>query len=169
VPDDPQPPDAAALVPEVYHELRRIAAAYMRRERAGMSLQPTALVHEAFLRLAGAGTPWNDTRHFLAIAARSMRQILVEHARARGAPRLGAGRLQPLGALVGDLRRGPGASATCTDHDARHGGRSRRPLGALAGRAGGRLSPGIKRLPVPGGPGCRACGRPGADLAPLRQ
>jgi RNA polymerase sigma-70 factor, ECF subfamily len=85
VPDAPKPPDAAALVPEVYHELRRIAAAYMRRERAGMSLQPTALVHEAFLRLAGAGAPWNDSRHFLAIAARSMRQILVEHARARGA------------------------------------------------------------------------------------
>jgi RNA polymerase sigma-70 factor (ECF subfamily) len=69
----------------VYHELRRLAAAYMRRERPGQSLQATALVHEAYLRLAGAGTPWTDRQHFLGIAARSMRQILVERARARGA------------------------------------------------------------------------------------
>jgi RNA polymerase sigma factor (TIGR02999 family) len=69
----------------VYEELRRLAAAYIRRERPGQSLQATALVHEAYLRLAGAGTPWTDRRHFLGIAARSMRQILVEHARARGA------------------------------------------------------------------------------------
>jgi RNA polymerase sigma factor (TIGR02999 family) len=57
----------------------------MRRERPGQTLQATALVHEAYLRLAGAGRPWTDKRHFLAIAARSMRQILVERARARGA------------------------------------------------------------------------------------
>jgi RNA polymerase sigma factor (TIGR02999 family) len=57
----------------------------MRRERPGQSLQATALVHEAYLRLAGAGTPWTDRQHFLGIAARSMRQILVERARARGA------------------------------------------------------------------------------------
>src|SRR5207248_840124 len=60
-------------------------AAYMRRERPGQTLQPTALVHEAYLRLADAGTPWHDKRHFVGIAARSMRQILVERARARGA------------------------------------------------------------------------------------
>jgi RNA polymerase sigma factor (TIGR02999 family) len=69
----------------VYDELRRIAAAYMRRERPGQTIQPTALVHEAYLRLAGAGAPWSDRRHFVGIAARSMRQILVERARARGA------------------------------------------------------------------------------------
>jgi RNA polymerase sigma-70 factor (ECF subfamily) len=73
------------LAPAVYHELRRLAASYMRRERPGQTLQATALVHEAYLRLAGAGTPWTDQRHFLGIAARSMRQILVERARARGA------------------------------------------------------------------------------------
>jgi RNA polymerase sigma factor (TIGR02999 family) len=78
-------PGAAELAPLVYDELRRVAAAYMRRERPGQTLQATALVHEAYLRLADAGTPWNDRRHFVGIAARSMRQILVERARARGA------------------------------------------------------------------------------------
>ena len=55
--DSPQPPPAQELAPLVYDELRRIAAAYMRRERPGQTLQATALVHEAYLRLAGAGTP----------------------------------------------------------------------------------------------------------------
>src|SRR5436190_16616987 len=76
---------AEDVAPLVYDELRRLAAAYMRRERPGQTLQATALVHEAYLRLADAGTPWNDRRHFVGIAARSMRQILVERARARGA------------------------------------------------------------------------------------
>jgi RNA polymerase sigma factor (TIGR02999 family) len=83
-PDHP-PQDAYELTPLVYRELRRLAAAYMRRERPGQTLQATALVHEAYVRLAGAGTPWRDERHFVGIAARSMRQILVERARARGA------------------------------------------------------------------------------------
>jgi RNA polymerase sigma factor (TIGR02999 family) len=65
--------------------LRRLAAAYMRRERPGQTLQATALVHEAYLRLAGAGSPWRDKQHFIGIAARAMRQILVDRARARGA------------------------------------------------------------------------------------
>jgi RNA polymerase sigma-70 factor, ECF subfamily len=86
---DPQ--DADALAPLVYHELRRLAAAYMRRERPGQTLQPTALVHEAYMRLAHAGTPWTDKGHFVGIAARSMRQILVERARARGAQKRWAG------------------------------------------------------------------------------
>lgn len=77
--------DADALAPLVYQELRRLAGAYMRRERPGQTIQATALVHEAYLRLADAGTPWHDKRHFVGIAARSMRQILVERARARGA------------------------------------------------------------------------------------
>jgi len=81
--DDPQ--GAADLTPVVYRELRQIAAAYLRRERPGQTLQATALVHEAYLRLAGAGSPWRDERHFVGIAARSMRQILVDRARARGA------------------------------------------------------------------------------------
>ena len=83
--------DLDALAPQVYDELRRLAAAYMRRERPGQTLQATALVHEAYLRLAGAGSPWHDKRHFVGIAARSMRQILVERARARGAQKRWAG------------------------------------------------------------------------------
>jgi RNA polymerase sigma factor (TIGR02999 family) len=75
----------------VYDELRRLARAFLFRERADHTLQPTALVHEAYLRLAGAGTPWHDKRHFVGIAARSMRQILVERARARGAQKRWAG------------------------------------------------------------------------------
>jgi RNA polymerase sigma-70 factor, ECF subfamily len=89
--DDRPPGDAEALAPVVYDELRRLAAAYMRRERPGQTLQATALVHEVYLRLAGAGTPWHDERHFVGIAARSMRQILVERARARGAQKRWAG------------------------------------------------------------------------------
>ena len=86
--DEPPKREAPAVhdvAPRVYDELRRLAAAYMRRERPGQTLQPTGLVHEMYLRLAGAGTPWQDERHFVGIAARSMRQILVERARARGA------------------------------------------------------------------------------------
>jgi RNA polymerase sigma-70 factor (ECF subfamily) len=83
--------DIDVLAPLVYNELRRLAAAYMRRERPGQTLQPTALVHEAYMRLAHAGTPWHDKRHFIGIAARSMRQILVERARARGAQKRWAG------------------------------------------------------------------------------
>src|SRR5881396_752440 len=89
--DDRHPAAADELAPLVYDELRRLAAAYMRRERPGQTLQATALVHEAYLRLAGAGTPWTDKRHFVGIAARSMRQILVERARARGAQKRWAG------------------------------------------------------------------------------
>ena len=84
-PDSSKPAGAKELTPLVYDELRRVARAYMRRERPGQTLQATALVHEAYLRLATAGTPWHDERHFVGIAARSMRQILVERARARGA------------------------------------------------------------------------------------
>ena len=67
--------DADDLTPLVYRELRKIAAGYLRRERPGQTLQATALVHEAYLRLAGAGTPWQDERHFVGIAARSMRNL----------------------------------------------------------------------------------------------
>jgi RNA polymerase sigma factor (TIGR02999 family) len=84
-------PAAAGHVAAVYDELRRIAAAYMRRERPGQTLQATALVHEAYMRLAGTGRPWTDRNHFLGIAARAMRQILVERARARGAQKRWAG------------------------------------------------------------------------------
>ena len=84
-----RPADQAAV--EVYQELRRLAASYLRRERPGQTLQATALVHEAYLRLANTSVAWNDRRHFVALAARSMRQILVERARARGAQKRWAG------------------------------------------------------------------------------
>lgn len=86
-----QPESADSAAAAVYQELRRLAAAYMRRERPGQTLQATALVHEAYLRLANAGTPWTDRNHFIGVAARSMRQILVDRARARGAQKRWAG------------------------------------------------------------------------------
>jgi len=82
--------DPASLMPQVYDELRRLAANYLRRERPGQTLQATALVHEAFLRLnAEKNHPWKNRTHFLAIAALSMRQILVQRARARHAGKRG--------------------------------------------------------------------------------
>lgn len=79
------------LMLSTYKELRRLAAAYLRGERPGQTLQATALVNEAYIRLAGAGQPWVDRHHFIGIAARSMRQILVDGARARGAQKRWAG------------------------------------------------------------------------------
>jgi len=80
----------ADLMPLVYDELRRLAAGYIRRERPGQTLQPTALVNEAFVRLSLEKTqPWTSRTHFLAIAALSMRQILVQRARARYAQKRG--------------------------------------------------------------------------------
>jgi len=76
----------------LYPELHQIAARLMRRERDGHTLQPTAVVHEAFLRLVDQGTiDWQDRAHFLGIAARVMRRILVEHARRHGAAKRGGG------------------------------------------------------------------------------
>jgi len=83
--------DVDELTQRVYGELRKLARQYMFRERPGQTLQATALVHEAYLRLADAGSPWHDERHFVGIAARAMRQILVERARARGAQKRWAG------------------------------------------------------------------------------
>jgi RNA polymerase sigma factor (TIGR02999 family) len=76
----------------VYTELRAIAAKHLRSERAGHTLQPTALANEAYLRLRGLGeVPWHDRTHFFAIASRIMRRILVDHARANLAQKRGAG------------------------------------------------------------------------------
>jgi RNA polymerase sigma-70 factor, ECF subfamily len=81
------------LLPIVYQELRRLAAGYLRRERAGYTLQPTALVHEAYLRLLkDKPGRWQNRAHFCAIAAHSMRQILIERARARDAKKRGGER-----------------------------------------------------------------------------
>lgn len=79
------------LLPLVYDDLRAVAEREMRREAAGHTLQPTALVHEAFLRLTGAAGSASDRAHFLAIAARAMRQVLVDHARRRSAAKRGGG------------------------------------------------------------------------------
>jgi RNA polymerase sigma factor (TIGR02999 family) len=75
---------AALLVPLVYKELRKIASAMMRRERPDHTLQPTAVVHEAFIRLLdGEQARFENRAHFFAIAARSMRRVLVDYARQR--------------------------------------------------------------------------------------
>lgn len=88
--DSPQSLDS--LLPLVYKELRRLAAGYIRREKPGQTLQPTALVHEAYLRLMkDRPGRWQNRAHFCAIAAHSMRQILIERARARGAVKRGGG------------------------------------------------------------------------------
>ena len=81
-----------ALVPDVYGELRRLAGAYLRKEREAHTLQPTALANEAYVRLAGqTKVHWRGRAQFLAIAARAMRQILVDHARGRNAEKRGGG------------------------------------------------------------------------------
>jgi RNA polymerase sigma factor (TIGR02999 family) len=78
------------LMPLVYEELRRLARDYLRRERADHTLQPTALVHEAYLRLVDdKRVTWQDRAHFYGIAARLMRRILVDHARARNTQKRG--------------------------------------------------------------------------------
>lgn len=79
------------LTPIVYDDLRRIAARHLRSERAGHTLQATALVNEAFIRLAEADVPWQDRAHFMAVAARQMRRILTDYARARGSEKRGRG------------------------------------------------------------------------------
>jgi RNA polymerase sigma factor (TIGR02999 family) len=90
--------DAAAfdeLVSAVYAELRKLAAYHLRAERPDHTLQPTALVHEAYVRLArGADRPWQDRAHFLAAAAQVMRHVLVDHARARAAEKRAGQRTQ---------------------------------------------------------------------------
>ena len=92
------------LVPLVYDELRKVAAQYLRRERRGHTLQPTALVHEAYLRLVSpAHVEWNGKTHFRALAARKMRQILVEHARKRRLRRVPLEGL-PFSSGEGDIR-----------------------------------------------------------------
>lgn len=94
--DLPLPGDAkeattlTAMIPAAYEELRRLAAGYLRDERPDHTLQPTALVHEAYLRLVGqSSTQWHNRAHFLGIAARMMRRILINHATARRAEKRG--------------------------------------------------------------------------------
>lgn len=79
------------LIPLVYAELRRLAAHYLKSERDGHTLQPTALVHEAFLKLVEQETPWQNRGHFFAMAANLMRRILVDYARSYKAEKRGGG------------------------------------------------------------------------------
>ncbi|QDH35301.1 sigma-70 family RNA polymerase sigma factor [Porphyrobacter sp. YT40] len=80
-----------ALVPLVYDELHRQARRLMAGERAGHTIQPTALVHDAYLKLRGANVDWADRTHFFALSARLMRRLLVNHANARAARKRGGG------------------------------------------------------------------------------
>jgi RNA polymerase sigma-70 factor, ECF subfamily len=97
---DGDPSAAERLLPLVYDELRILAARQMRRERPGHTLQPTVLVHDVFLRLIGpgrhppatGGIEWQDRSHFLGLAANAIRQILIDHARERGALKRGGDR-----------------------------------------------------------------------------
>lgn len=83
---------AEELLPLVYDELRSLAARRMRDERVGHTLEPTALVHEAYARLVDADmSGFRDRRHFFATAARTIRRVLIDHARAKGAERRGGG------------------------------------------------------------------------------
>jgi RNA polymerase sigma factor (TIGR02999 family) len=81
---------ADRLVPLIYNELRRMAGSYMQRERAGHTLQATALVNEVYMRLAGGEPgPWQNRAHFFAIAAHSMREVLLDYARRQHAGKRG--------------------------------------------------------------------------------
>jgi RNA polymerase sigma factor (TIGR02999 family) len=87
---------AEDLLPRIYDELRALAGGYLRGERASHTLQPTALVHEAFLRVqAQTGVEWKNPGHLRAVSAQAMRRILVDHARAKQAEKRGAGK-QPV-------------------------------------------------------------------------
>ena len=80
------------LLPLVYRELHRLARSYMRRERPDHTLQATALINEAYLRLAGGEVDWKNREHFIGVAAHVMRRVLVDHARAHNAAMRGGGR-----------------------------------------------------------------------------
>lgn len=83
------------LTPLVYTRLRQLAASYLRKERQGHTLQPTALVHEAYLRVVDQTSPnWRNRSHFYGVASRLMRQILVDHARLRQAQKRGRSRVR---------------------------------------------------------------------------
>jgi len=101
------PRAAADLLPLVYDELRKLATARMAEEKPGVTLQPTALVHEAYVRLVGkdASPPWNSRGHFFAAAAEAMRRILVEAARKKRRLKHGGGRTR---VDLDDLPANPG-------------------------------------------------------------
>jgi RNA polymerase sigma-70 factor (ECF subfamily) len=97
------------LLPLVYEELHRLARSYMRRERPNHTLQATALINEAYLKLAGTQVDWNNREHFIGVAARVMRRVLVDYARAHGAEARG-GELKRV-----DMEEGLAVSAERTE------------------------------------------------------
>ena len=104
------------LMPFVYDELRRLAGHYMRGERKEHTLQPTALVHEAYARLVGLEITWRDRAQFFQAAAQAMRRILVDHARAkRSAKRGGGAPRQPLDDAIDSIVIGEEAGALAAD------------------------------------------------------
>lgn len=121
---------AAELLPLVYDELRRLAASKLAHESAAHTLQPTALVHEAWLRLGGDAQPtWANRRHFFGAAAECMRRILIDHARRKHAARRGSGEAPVRADATGFDLAAPGDSEeillvndaldALTQHDAR--------------------------------------------------
>jgi RNA polymerase sigma-70 factor, ECF subfamily len=93
-----------AMVPLVYDELRRLAAFYLRHERPNHTLQPTALVHEAYMRLVDQrDVAWQNRAHFMAVAAIVMRRVLVNHARDRAAAKRGDGVVPESLSVLGDV------------------------------------------------------------------
>lgn len=104
-----EPQAAEQLLPLVYDELRRLAARHIAQEKPGQTLQATALVHEAYLRLVDAEAipQWNNRRHFLAAAAQAMRRILVDRARRKQRVKHGAGRRREPAELDGFDIGGP--------------------------------------------------------------
>jgi RNA polymerase sigma factor (TIGR02999 family) len=100
-----------ALFDRLYADLRRIAGRLFRSQRAGHTLDATALVHEAYLKVAGGGAAaqWNDSAHALAVAARAMRQVLANHARDRAAAKRGGGAARARVTLAGVADPGPDA------------------------------------------------------------
>jgi RNA polymerase sigma factor (TIGR02999 family) len=116
------PKDAEQLLPLVYDELRNLAAARLALEHPGNTLQPTALVHEAYLRLVGTSQPqdWNGRGHFFAAAAEAMRRILINRARDKQRLKRGGGRKRvDLDALVNPMTA-PSADLLELDHAIEH-------------------------------------------------
>jgi RNA polymerase sigma factor (TIGR02999 family) len=111
------PRAAEQLLPLVYEELRKLAAAKLAQEKSGQTLQATALVHEAYLRLVGVEMPqlWNGRGHFFAAAAESMRRILVEHARRKGRRKRGGDRRRLDSQITEPTVQGPNVDVLAVD------------------------------------------------------
>ena len=103
------------MMPLVYAELRRIANSYLRKENPGHTLQPTALVHEAFMNLVDADVTWSDRVHFYAVSSRIMRRLLVDHAKAKRRAKRGGGAVKE--SLQDVLAIAPGPSLEIIELD----------------------------------------------------